>query len=225
LKRYSRLKIACEKGDTPPFTPSKGDKSVMGTPKQTPSKTKVKTEDDGEGTPTATSKRRRTSAKKETIEQDDEKFRPDAGDDLEEEDTASKRAKATLKSKSKPKPMNGFRASDHKRETEQAQTPVKGEPVDDDADVFFDAPEQAAANDVAADLEDEICKFTRPPLLQFAIPTSRVVLILSVHASTFSEALNHARDIANELLNRKAGLSKEHCVEVEGLLDVFNEAV
>ena len=145
----------------------------MGTPKKDPSKAKVKTEDDGEGTPTTTPKRKRTPAKKKTVKQDEGQFRTEAGDDVEEEDTKSKRAKATSKSKPKPKPKNGFRASDHKRETEQAQTVVKSEPVDDDGDVFFDAPEQAAANDVAVDVEDEICKSTHPPLLQFAIPTAR----------------------------------------------------
>lgn len=123
------------------------------TPKKTPSKAKVKAEDEGEGTPTATPKRKRTPAKKKAIEQDKEDTEGD-----EDENAKLKRAKATPKSK--PKPKNAFRASDRKKEAEEAQAVVKGEPVDDDGDVFLDAPEQVGA---AADEEDEVCKFTDPP--------------------------------------------------------------
>ncbi|KAF3044025.1 hypothetical protein E8E12_006916 [Didymella heteroderae] len=139
-KRYSRMKLAFERGDAPPpSTPSKGKNAAASTPKKTPAKGKVKSDDDDdEATPTTTPKRKRTPAKK--------KLDYAEIDDEDEQDEKPKRAKSTPKAKRRP--TNAFRASD-----EKPQTVVKGEPVDSDGDVFTDAPEQALAD---VDAEDEI---------------------------------------------------------------------
>ncbi|KZM25880.1 hypothetical protein ST47_g2942 [Ascochyta rabiei] len=161
-KRYSRLKIAFDKGDAPPPTPTKASKSAPTTPKQTPRKSKLKTEDDSEDTPTTpVSKRKRTPAKKPTASLAD-KFKPETDEDEEEERAKPKRAKSTPEVKRKPK--NAFRASDNKG-IEETQPVVKGEPVDDsnnddDDHVFFDAREQASAfTDTDAEVDrDTVCK-------------------------------------------------------------------
>ncbi|KAF2631146.1 hypothetical protein BU25DRAFT_386072 [Macroventuria anomochaeta] len=164
-KRYSRMKIAFERGDAPPSTPSK---TAPGTPKKTPQKSTVKTEDDGEGTPTTTPKRKRTPAKKnKAVDQEEAQ----AEDDEDEEGAEPKRAKSTPKARAKPKPKNAFRASDQKKETEEAQTIVKGQPVDNDGDVFLDALEQVASDVDAEGEVDEVCMFIPTPLLPCAIST------------------------------------------------------
>lgn len=136
-----------------PSTPNKGNKSALATPKKTPSKAKVKPEEDGEGTPTTTPKRKRTPAKKKIDYVESE-------DDEEDEDEKPKRAKSTPKSK--PRPKNAFRASDEKKPSEEPQTIVKGEPVESDGDVFTDAPEQVAADADAEGEVDEVCKSIPP---------------------------------------------------------------
>ena len=169
-KRYSRLKIAFDKGDAPPSTPSK---ATPATPKKTPRTSKTKTEDGGEGTPTATPKRKRTLPKKKAVDDDEQKFKAETDDDQEGEVAKPKRAKTTPNAKAKPKPKNGFRASDNRKEAEEAQTVIKSEPVEDDGDVFLDAPEQAAVNVDAEGEVDEVCKFIHllPLLLPGAIST------------------------------------------------------
>lgn len=126
-KRWSRLKLAFERGDAPPSTPSKS-KSGPATPRKTPAKVTPKTNADG--TPIATPKRKRTPAKKTADEGEDE--------EEDEADEKPKRAKGTPKTK--PRPKNSFRASDDK-DDHAAETVVKGEPAED-GDVFVDAPEE-----------------------------------------------------------------------------------
>jgi hypothetical protein len=152
------MKLAFERGDTPPSTPAKGDKSAPNTPKKAPRKSKVEAEEDSEGTPT-THKRKRTPAKKKVID-NEEKFKADAEDSEDEEDLKPKRAKAASKSKPKPKPKNGFKASDQNKEVEEAKAIVNGETIDENCDVFFDAPEHAAASADTAGEDDEVCKST-----------------------------------------------------------------
>lgn len=148
-KRYSRMKLAFERGDEPPpSTPTKGNKAAA-TPKKTPSKAQFKTQDDEDGTPTTTSKRKRTPAKKKACS-------AEAADDEDEQDDKPKRVKSTPKAR--PRPKNAFRASDENRASEEPRTVVKGEPVESDGDVFMDAPEQASAEADAKGDIDEICK-------------------------------------------------------------------
>ncbi|KAJ4379869.1 hypothetical protein N0V86_005053 [Didymella sp. IMI 355093] len=152
-KRYSRLKLAFERGDAVPSTPGKANKSATVTPKKTPLKAKVNTED-GESTATSTPKRKRTAAKKVDYAESE--------DDEEDQDEQPKRAKSNPRPK--PRPKNGFRASDEKMPSAESQSVVKGEPNESDGDVFTDAPEQALA-DVDAEGEiDEVCKCNPPPL-------------------------------------------------------------
>ena len=148
-KRFSRMKLAFERGDAPPpSTPTNGSKAAAN-PKKTSSKAKVKTEEDDEGTPTTTPKRKRTPSKKKMDY-------TEAEDDDEELDEKPKRAKSTPKAK--PRPKNGVRASDEKNASEEPQTVVKGEPTESDGDVFTDAREQvSAAIDAEGDI-DEVCK-------------------------------------------------------------------
>ncbi|KAF1927984.1 uncharacterized protein M421DRAFT_5647 [Didymella exigua CBS 183.55] len=142
-KRYSRMKLAIERGDAPPSTPLKSKKDAAATPKTTPARIEVKSEEDDAGTPTPTPKRKRALAKNYTEAEDDE----------DEQDEKLKRAKSTPKSK--PRPTNAFRASDE-RDTEEASTTIQGEPFDEDGDVFTDALEHASA-DVADEGElDEV---------------------------------------------------------------------
>lgn len=123
-KRWSRLKLAFERGDAPLSTPSKA-KSAPATPQKTPGK--VASKKNAAGTPTDTPKRKRAAAKKTT---------DFVGD--EEEIATPKRAKGTPKAK--PRPKNAFRASDEK-EAQEKETLIKGEPAEE-GDVFVDAPEE-----------------------------------------------------------------------------------
>ncbi|KAL1652822.1 hypothetical protein SLS61_004442 [Didymella pomorum] len=145
-KRYSRMKLAFERGDEPPpSTPTKGNKAAA-TPKKTPSKAQFKTQDDEDGTPTTTSKRKRTPAKKKACS-------AEAADDEDEQDDKPKRVKSTPKAR--PRPKNAFRASDENRASEEPRTVVKGEPVESDGDVFMDAPEQTSAEaDAKGDIDE-----------------------------------------------------------------------
>ncbi|KAF3052540.1 hypothetical protein E8E11_002742 [Didymella keratinophila] len=111
-KRYSRMKLAFERGDArPPSTPTKSSKAAA-TRKKTPSKVKVKTEEDGEATPTTTPKRKHTPSKKKVGYTE-----ADEDEDEDEEDEKPKRAKSTPKTK--PRPKNAFRASDDKKPSEE----------------------------------------------------------------------------------------------------------
>ncbi|KAJ4990292.1 hypothetical protein SVAN01_04174 [Stagonosporopsis vannaccii] len=142
-KRWSRLKQAFEQGDAAPATPGKAKPAPV-TPRKTPAK--VKSENSAERTPTTASKRKRTPAKTnvEDVEEEDDKL-----------NTTPKRTRSTPTAK--PRPKNGFRASDEK-ETVETKAVIKYEHSEGD-DVFSDAPEQAAA-----DLKtEEVCKSSVPP--------------------------------------------------------------
>jgi hypothetical protein len=139
----------------------------------------VKTED-GEGTATATPKRKRTPAKKVNYAESE--------DDEEDQDEKPKRAKSTPKSK--PRPKNGFRASDEKKPSAEPQTFVKGEPTDSDGDVFTDADEQTFADVDAEGEVDQVCKCNPPsfPLTPFSLnedgadtPSAHFDLLREVH--------------------------------------------
>lgn len=127
-KRYSRLKIAFEEDSAAPPTPGSSAK-------KTPSKGTGQRKDDEEDTPTKTPKtpKRKRAATSKTIKI--------TKTDDEDDASKSKRAKATPKSK--PKPKHGFRASEHKESSVQAA--VKGEPEEDEGDVFLDASETPTA--------------------------------------------------------------------------------
>jgi len=161
-KRYSRMKLAFERGDAPlPSTPTKCTKAVAA-PKKTPSKAKVKTEEDGEATSTTTPKRKRTPSKKKVdyVEADED-----------EEDEKPKRAKSPPKTK--PRPKNAFRASDDKKPSKEPQT-VKSEPTESDDDVLTDAREQVSAGIDAEGEVDKICKCIHPLSLSVPAPLSLV---------------------------------------------------
>jgi hypothetical protein len=147
------MKLSFERGDAPPSTAGKSAKFVPVTPKKTPKKSKLSVEDDGEDTPTATPKRKRTPAKKNVPSMS----KPDGEEDDEEEALKSKHAK--LAPKAKPKPKNSFRASDVTN-VEAAKTVVKEEAIEDDGDVFTDAPELATEDGAGSDEHEYICKFT-----------------------------------------------------------------
>lgn len=123
------------------------------TPKKTPQKSKVKAEED-DTTPTVTPKRKRAPVKKTRTAKLEGGLAPTAED--EDDEHTMKRTKLTPKtngkSKSKPKPRIGFRASDAKEaEVGEVQT-VKQEPVDEEEDdVFLDAVERADT-----DVDDEV---------------------------------------------------------------------
>ena len=154
-KRYSRLKLAFERGDAPPSTPGK---SIPSTPKKTPHKCKGNVDDDGDGTPSSTPKRKRTPTKK-VADDNNNKSKPNSESD-DEEDPRLKRVKSISKLRLKPKPKNAFRASDQNNETQKGTIIAENEVVGDDDDVFLDAPEQAATDTTATDEEDQVCRFT-----------------------------------------------------------------
>lgn len=100
------------------------------------------------GTPTP--KRKRTPAKANYA----------ASEDEEDEFEKPKRARATPKSKSRPK--NSFRASDEQA-TDTPTVTVKGEPVEEEWDVFTDAREQPVTGAGFEDELDEVCEYLPPP--------------------------------------------------------------
>lgn len=153
-KRYSRLKLAFERGDAPPLsTPTMSNKAIA-TPKKTPEKAKVRNGVVEQGTPTTTPKRRRAPAKKKV---------GSAGVTDDDKDEAEKPKRAKSNPEAKPRPKNGFRASDEEKTPEEPQPVVKGGPIESDDDIFTDAPEHAGANvDVDGEI-DEACKCIRSP--------------------------------------------------------------
>lgn len=135
-KRWSRLKLAFEKGD--PATPAK---SAPVTPRKDP---KAMSKNDVESTPTATLKRKRTPVKKIV----------DTTEDDEDEEVGAKPKRAKSAVKVKPRPKNAFRASDEK----ESKITVKDEHSEESSDVFVDAPQEAAGVET-----EEVCKFTPSP--------------------------------------------------------------
>lgn len=166
-KRYSRLKTAFENGDAAPKMPTKGSNSAPTTPSKITQKSTATAEsdDDDTGIPTPTPKRKRALAQ----ENPECEVKATSETDEEEAFIKPKRVKSTPRSKAKPK--NGFRASDQNVEAEEAKVVIKGEPVDEDSDVFFDAPQQAYTYGTSATDEDEICKSTPRPSLHSTVPS------------------------------------------------------
>lgn len=163
-KRYSRLKLSIERGDAPP--------SAAADPasKKTPTKGKAKAEAADGGLQPATPKRKRGSKIVNGT---------DSGGD--EDGMEVKRAKATPKSKSRPK--TAFRASDKKKAS------VKSEPEEEAEDVFTDAHEhlvKAESSKAESDLE-EVCK-SCISLLPRCTLSSAIVLVTPILSSIFSEA-------------------------------------
>jgi hypothetical protein len=177
-KRWSRLKKTIEQGDAPPST------AAASSTKKTPSKGKAKAEGNDD-TPPVTPKRKRGSKAV---------CGTDSGD--EEDGLEPKKAKATPKSK--PRPKTAFRASDKKKASS-----VKTEPEDEVEDVFTDAHEHLAlASSLKAESDlEEVCKSCNF-FLSYCTLSSALTLMILTPSSTSLEVFVYVRETADMFLNR-----------------------